>query len=369
MKLVFSRYEKRLEKVRENLLMNAKNRKLILDFLADCAIGKTIKNSAKKEIGPSRLNKLLTYLLKFDKWIGKGFDVVNDDDMKLFIMKLKNNAICRENGLPYSNETKTDIKKIIRKFYKWNNGGHTYPDLVSWIDTFVEEKEVEALTREQIERLADMCNLDHKTVILMLFDGGFRISEFLSINHEDVTIKEDTVYLRVKHGTSKTTGRTISINLYSNILKNYIGLSNKQGRLFPYSEAGIRKMLNRMGKKVLGRSVYPHLFRHSSATYYANHISHAQLCKRYGWAFSSKMPQRYIDRSGIEEEIITQTIKADEMNKYRRENERLREELAMQKQSVKEIDLKVNGLTEKVETNEIKKYRYAPNIGHINSNE
>jgi hypothetical protein len=47
-----------------------------------------------------------------------------------------------------------------------------------------------------------------------------------------------------------------------------------------YSAA--RLFLHRIGKKVLGRSIHYHLFRHSSATFYASRMNRQQLCIRYG---------------------------------------------------------------------------------------
>ncbi len=41
------------------------------------------------------------------------------------------------------------------------------------------------------------------------------------------------------------------------------------------------------------------MLRHSSATYWAPKMNRYQLCAKYGWAFSSDMPDRYIGRKGI----------------------------------------------------------------------
>jgi hypothetical protein len=49
-----------------------------------------------------------------------------------------------------------------------------------------------------------------------------------------------------------------------------------------------RMLLHRLGRRVLNRSIHYHLFRHSSATYYADKMNRQQLCIRYSWAFSSR---------------------------------------------------------------------------------
>ena len=60
-------------------------------------------------------------------------------------------------------------------------------------------------------------------------------------------------------------------------------------------------MVKRMGERALRKRVYPHLLRHTSATYWSNRLSWFKLCKRFGWAMTSSMPQRYIDREGVDE--------------------------------------------------------------------
>jgi integrase len=46
------------------------------------------------------------------------------------------------------------------------------------------------------------------------------------------------------------------------------------------------------------KPVNPHHFRHSRATYLANHLTEAQLCEWFGWARGSRVPGRYVHLSG-----------------------------------------------------------------------
>jgi len=59
--------------------------------------------------------------------------------------------------------------------------------------------------------------------------------------------------------------------------------------------------LYRLGRRTLDRRVYPHLLRHSSATYWAARLPYFQFCKRFGWKMNSPMPERYIDKHGLHE--------------------------------------------------------------------
>jgi len=77
--------------------------------------------------------------------------------------------------------------------------------------------------------------------------------------------------------------------------------------------------------KALGKRVNPHLLRHSFATWLASKkVGRYQMCKLMGWAMSSDMPDRYIDRLGIVEEEAIQSIRGDELTKVERENVQLK---------------------------------------------
>ena len=46
------------------------------------------------------------------------------------------------------------------------------------------------------------------------------------------------------------------------------------------------------------KPINPHHFRHSRATYMANHFTEAQLCEWFGWVQGSKIPATYVHLSG-----------------------------------------------------------------------
>jgi hypothetical protein len=99
--------------------------------------------------------------------------------------------------------------------------------------------------------------------------------------------------------------------------------------------------------------VHYHLFRHSSATYYASKLNRQQLCYRYGWKFSSYMPDVYISRSGMENKELDVKFASTELEDIKRENERLKADLGITKTGFekelndlkKEQDEKISGLS------------------------
>jgi CRISPR/Cas system-associated protein Cas5 (RAMP superfamily) len=52
-----------------------------------------------------------------------------------------------------------------------------------------------------------------------------------------------------------------------------------------------------------------------------------QLCAKYGWAFSSNMPDRYIERKGIIFDKIAEKGDIDQVTELQRENRQLTEKV------------------------------------------
>ena len=115
-----------------------------------------------------------------------------------------------------------------------------------------------------------------------------------------------------------------------------------------------RMMTKRTGKSVLNKTITPHILRHSSATYYCNLLNRHQLCYRMGWAMSSKMPDRYIDRSGILEDETIKIVKTDEISRVQVENKKLREEMDLLKSEVDRYNSKFNEFLNEFISNEKK---------------
>ncbi|MFQ5821695.1 MAG: hypothetical protein ACE5I5_17050, partial [Candidatus Heimdallarchaeota archaeon] len=211
------RYRKALARFKKDKTLLAVNKRLILEFLRDAELGKTIKNRAKKKIGESRLAKYLYRLRDLSNYFKKSFRTVTQKDMERFIYDLERD---KTKGKKYKERTKVDIKNNIKKFWKWLYDGKKakrdeYGNLhiVNWIDTSLKEEEIPALTREEVEILASACSTKYKAVVKALFDSGARIEEFLNLTIGDLSKKDDYYknYYKIRIRHSKTKPRTISI--------------------------------------------------------------------------------------------------------------------------------------------------------------
>jgi len=336
-----------LANLKKDEVTNQRNRELILEFINDCTLGKTIKKKQKKKIGPARCLKYIQILKRISGWLGKPFDKVEQSDIEQLITNLENDTYQKINAsqnMAFADSTKLDYKNTLRKFYKWLLGNNThFPELVDWIDTYEEYQEVQALTREEVESIVDACNIRDKAIIMTLFDSGARAEEFLNIRVEDLN-KEDNCY-KVRIRISKTKPRTIHLPLCSKYIDMWlqeIDDIHDEDYLFPIRYDALRQMVHRISKKVIKKRVTPHILRHSSATYYANHLSHYQLCYRYGWTMASKMPNRYLDREGIFEKELPRKMKMIESTKLEKQNTSLTEQIMILKESNNEISQQLN---------------------------
>ncbi|NQV15380.1 site-specific integrase [bacterium] len=342
-----------LANLKNDDVINQSNRDLILDFINDCSLGKTVKKKQKKRIGPARCLKYIQILKRISGWLGKPFDNVEQSDMEKLITNLENDIYQKINvsqNRVFADSTKLDYKNTLRKFYKWLFGNNThYPELVDWIDTREEYTEVPALSRDEVERLLLVCNVRDKAIIMTLFDSGARAEELLNIRLEDLKKENDCYKVRIR--ISKTKPRTIHLPLctkYIDIWLQEIDDSDDQEYLFSIKYDALRQMIHRVSKKVLKKRVTPHILRHSSATYYANHLSHYQLCYRYGWTMASKMPNRYLDREGIFEKELPSKMKTIESTELEKHNTLLNEQILMLRESNNEISQQLNKVKDEI---------------------
>lgn len=312
-----------------------KNAELIEKFLEASAIGKTQKK--KKQAG-IRVRIRNMYLLKtIAKFFQKPLDSLTEKDMEHLIKSLNDNNIKKQNGEPYSEQVKSNMKITIVSFLRFIYGETPkFHKLTNWIDSSFKKKEVVELSEGEVLKMLNKCTtLRQKCLIAVLFDSGARIEEFLNIRVEDVIkVEGDVPYykIRLREEFSKTQGRTISL-LWKHttpLIKEWLlECPNKdklREPLFDSTYDGVRRTLYKIGKKSLGYSVNAHLFRHSSATFYASRgHDYFQLCKRYGWAIGSNVPHKYIHKSGIKEKEVVDKFKKESIEDLQNEFDKIKE--------------------------------------------
>lgn len=324
------RFGRALNKFKSDENINLRNKEIILRFIFECKIGRTIKGKAKKKIGEPRLMKYLYMLKTLSGWLNKPFDEVNQEELEKLVLGIEEN-VYKKREKNYSEGTQIDYKKVLNKFYKWL--GHN--EMLEFMDMSCQIRDVPVITRDEMERLVNGTPESIlKAAITVLFDGGTRAEEFLNLRIKDVTKKtydndNDCYWINIRY--SKTFARNIPLPISTRYLSDWLvehpGKDDPEAQLFPFSYTVLREKVSKLSLKVLKKRVWLHMLRHSSATYWAPKMNRYQLCAKYGWAFSSHMPDRYIERKGIIFEQIAEKGDVDQTTRLQKENRHLLEKM------------------------------------------
>jgi integrase len=281
----------------------------LIRFLNDLELGKVNKGKKISEIRRVKYTDSLKIPLFF---FNKSSEELTLKDIERFEIALSSGEIKSCKNKAYAHNTKVDIRRALKIYLRWRLGKEKADKLTDWLDTRDIAKTPDYLKETQVEKLFKACKTSHERfLIAILFDSGARASEFHNIRFEDIQIpneKDNYVKLTLKQEYSKTKGRTISLYWkYSlDAIREYLRERELEGiksedPIYDKTYDSARLFLMRLGKRILGRSIHFHLFRHSSATYYASKLNRQQLCYRYGWTFSSNMPDVYISRAGMQD--------------------------------------------------------------------
>lgn len=168
------------------------------------------------------------------------------------------------------------------------------------------------LTEEEVEKLINATkNLMYRAAIRLLWEGGLRIGELLGLRKTDVVPTEYGFRIMVN---GKTGVRPVPIIESAPDLAKWMEIC-KTDKLFPIKYYAFRMYLKKLMKKAgINKRVYPHLFRHSRATYLSKkRVGESVLKKYFGWAEDSRMPAIYIHLAGDDvEEIMLEQYKLRE---------------------------------------------------------
>ena len=289
--------ENKKKKIKEDEDIHPRNRDLILKFQRDLEL---------KDYSESRQYKYLVTLPKLAKQLEIPFDEAKKEDIEKLILWIKRRKDINET-------TKLHYKIMLKRFYKWIGNGE-YPECVKFITTTERNNNnklpEDMLTEKDIKKLLESANHPrNRAFIAMLWETGARIGELMNLKVGSLEDHKHGMKLVVK---GKTGARRLvlirSVPYINDWLKTHptrkagdplwvnIGTKNN-GKGIEYRT--LLKMLNETAKKAgIKKPVNPHQFRHSRATFMANHFTEAQMNEWFGWVQGSDVPARYVHLSG-----------------------------------------------------------------------
>jgi len=301
-------YKTRLEKVLAQIMADPsipeKNKEAIYRFQENCFI---------EGISTGRITRYLYDLRHISHWIGKNFEDVTKEDIRSLIGRIEKETF-KKNGMdvPYQESTKRDFRITIRKFYRWLRETEDYPEEVKWIKSTGRncariKLPEEMLSEDDIKNLINVAeNPRDKAFIAILYESGCRIGEMLFLRLKHINFDQYGAQLLVD---GKTGYRRVRIIASAPYLTEWI---NKHPRKDDpesplwitrdyeiMSYAALRITFKRIFKKAgVHKKINFHNFRHSRATYLANHLTEAQMKEFFGWVQASDMASIYVHLSG-----------------------------------------------------------------------
>jgi len=292
-------YKRRLEKTLENIGksdISKENKETIIQFHDNCF---------SEGLSVCKTERYLYDLHKFTKLLNKELKVASKQDIQKVIAEIEKGE--------WSPHTKHSFKVMIKKVYRFISGideKGVYPENVRWIRTGVKnghkklpedlliEKEVELMIRNAI-------GVRDKALISFLWESGCRIGEIGNMKIKDVVFDEYGAKINLNGKTGSRRIRIVNSAPYLQEWINQHPRNEHNGYLWTSLKGNsithnrFSDILKRTAKRSrIEKRIYPHLFRHSRATYLASYLTESQMKDYLGWTQSSKMCAVYIHLNG-----------------------------------------------------------------------
>lgn len=222
-------------------------------------------------LSKSTLKNYQYNLVIFANYLRKPLSTINAMDLRMFLaQRCKNMNPSSVNGQI----------SILKSFFGWLANEEYIPKnpTLKLKQTKQPKRVRKPLTKEEIELLREACETDRqKALVEFLISTGCRLSEIVEVNKDDINWHEMSLFVVGKGDKERKVYFTTRAKI---LLKKYLfSREDDNPALFvtskrPYNRLG-RRSIQREIKKIanmegLEKSIYPHLFRHSFATYKIN---------------------------------------------------------------------------------------------------
>lgn len=291
-----------LERIKESKDILEENKVIILKFK---------EHMSCENLQDPTITRSLITCIELDKLLKKPFSEANKDDIKRVVAHLNER---QANGKYLAEETKKKFKIMLRKLFRCIRNideKGVYPEEVKWITISLPKNSKklpeELLTEEEIKLIIQNCkSLRDKALIATLAESGCRISEVGKLRLKCVSFEEYGARLTVDGKTGMRKILVINCVPYlqewinrhpdNTNLSSFLWCDSKK-RLLSYTRMAniLKAAANGAGIK---KKIYPHLLRHTRATFMASIMKEAEMKSYFGWGQDSKMCAIYIHMNG-----------------------------------------------------------------------
>lgn len=241
-------------------------------------------------LGIARIAKYLASLKALYKLMPWSVQRVTNRDITALLARIE-----RSDWMPW---TKHDYKLALRKYLIFC-GSPELAKVIRLPKVNTGKLPEELITPEHIEELLQTArSIQDRVFIFCLWESGARIGELLSLRRKHVQF-DHLGAVCIMDG--KTGMRRVRLMESAPLLDEWISDRSykPEDAIFPKTYRAYAKSLKTLSRRAgICKRIYPHLFRHSRATFLAGYLTEAQLCCYMGWTISSAMPRIYVHLNG-----------------------------------------------------------------------
>jgi integrase/recombinase XerD len=278
---------------------------LIREFIAE---RRSVAN-----ICQGRSNKVTFNLVTWRRFIGP-YRTLGIADVYAGIEAFK--AGISQRGRPFKQNTIADHVIILKQFLLWmiEEGYSTLPEkklrrIKNPKKELITKKATDLLTPEEITRIVKASDRSiDRAMLLLLYEGGFRIGEIATLTWSDLQFVAGGVSIGVLFKTQYY--RHVRVVLCTEYLKvwkaDYPGEPTSDALVFinekrePFTHATISKRIKRVTKKAgITKHITAHIFRHSRITHLIKEGMRESAIKKMMWGQAdTSMWRTYVHLTG-----------------------------------------------------------------------
>ena len=217
-----------------------------------------------KRYSPSTVStylSCLTHFFNFHKT--KNPETLSKQDILYYLEFLVKKGYSKSSQNQYINSIKFYYEKFLEREKQYY-----------FIDRPIKDKKLPiVLSKEEVQSLFNQVyNLKHKTILVLIYSCGLRISELINLKINDIDTQRMLIQIRNSKG-NKDRQVQLAEQIHQ-LIKRYNNEYNPKQFLFnglnsyQYSTASIQKIIKRAAIKAdIRKNVTPHTLRHSFATH------------------------------------------------------------------------------------------------------
>jgi integrase/recombinase XerD len=291
---------------REDYGMTDRDEQILMKFLNEI--------TANNNISLSRQAKVVTTLVGWRRFVGE-FETNTITDIHAGIKRLSEAKT--KKGTPFTQNTLRDYVRFLKRFYLWmiENGISSIPakkitDINAPKENLMTKTAADLLSEDEVLAMVKVCtNSRDRALVMMLYEGAFRIGELGNMRWDQVKLPSDKDWM-IQVNVNEKTGypRYIPLLLTKPYLlswrqdypgeaegRNFVFVTlDKKTRQMQYQT--IRKLVTGLAEMAgIKKKISLHVFRHSRITELIRQGVGSEHIKKIGWGnVTTKMFSTYL---------------------------------------------------------------------------